>query len=57
MIENSKVNKSINKRINSNFSWKYNKNILGKNYPIINNTELPINDFTLTLIKHVKTIF
>ena len=36
---------------------KFNNIILGKNYPIVNNPNLPINDFALTLIKHVKTIF
>ncbi len=36
---------------------KFNNIILGKNYPIVNNPNLPINDFALTLIKYVKAIY
>ena len=33
------------------------KIISGKNYPIVNNPELPINEFALSLIKIVKAIY
>ena len=36
---------------------KFNNIVLGKNYPIVNNPNLPINDFALTLIKYVKAIY
>ena len=36
---------------------KFIKIINGKNYPIVNNPELPINEFALSLIKIVKAIY